>query len=67
MVSVDSEGAAEWQSPKRAHAVGSYEKKIAFKSIGGDGQGNATSLWIVVIRLNSYKVIMCLAPMTLCH
>ncbi|MBT79160.1 MAG: hypothetical protein CL587_02070 [Alteromonadaceae bacterium] len=39
-------GEIEWRTPKRKQAVGSYEKKISIKSVGADGQGNATHLWI---------------------
>jgi II/X family phage/plasmid replication protein len=44
--SMDEHGEIEWRSPKRNHAVGSYDKRISIKSEGADGQGNATHLWV---------------------
>jgi len=46
VVSISPEGEVEWRSPKRQQATGSYEKKISFKSVGGDGTGLATHLWV---------------------
>lgn len=46
VVSIDSDGIQEWVAPKRIQATGSYDKKISFKSTGGDGQGTATHLQI---------------------
>lgn len=46
VLSMDEHGEIEWRSPKRKHAVGSYEKRISIKSQGSDGKGNATHLWI---------------------
>jgi len=44
--SVAPDGEVEWRSPKRVQATGSYEKKISIKSVGGDGSGLATHLWV---------------------
>lgn len=46
ILSFDESGEVEWRTPKRKQAVGSFDKRIAIKSTGGDGQGNATHLWI---------------------
>lgn len=44
--SVAPDGEIEWRSPKRLQAVGSFEKKVSFKSVGGTGDGMATHLWV---------------------
>lgn len=44
--SVAADGEIEWRAPKRVQASGSYDKKISIKSVGGDGRGNATHLWV---------------------
>jgi II/X family phage/plasmid replication protein len=44
--SVAPDGEIEWRAPKRIQVVGSYEKKISVKSVGGDGTGLATHLWV---------------------
>jgi II/X family phage/plasmid replication protein len=44
--SLDENGNIEWRSPKRKQAVGSFDKRISIKSVGADGQGNASHLWI---------------------
>jgi len=44
--SVAPDGEIEWRSPKRVQATGSFEKKISVKSVGGDGTGLATHLWV---------------------
>lgn len=46
VISFDADGIEEWNTPKRVMAIGSYEKRIAIKSGGADGQGKATELWI---------------------
>ncbi len=46
LVSVNADGTEDWRSPKRVQATGSFEKSISVKSIGGDGSGNATHLWM---------------------
>lgn len=46
LISVNPDGTEDWRSPKRVQATGSYEKSIAIKSIGGDGKGCATHLWM---------------------
>ena len=46
VVSVSPDGEVEWRSPKRVQATGSFEKKISVKSVGGDGTGLATHLWV---------------------
>ncbi|MGQ8363681.1 phage/plasmid replication protein, II/X family [Glaciecola sp. 1036] len=46
VVSIDEDGEVAWRILKRKQAIGSFDKRISFKSIGGDGQGNATHLWI---------------------
>ncbi len=46
VVSISSDGVEEWRSPKRMLATGSYEKRLSVKSIGGNGQGMATHLWL---------------------
>jgi II/X family phage/plasmid replication protein len=44
--SVAPDGEIEWRAPKRVQATGSFDKKISIKSVGGDGTGLATHLWI---------------------
>lgn len=44
--SITPDGEIDWATPKRVSAIGSFEKTIAIKSTGGDGNGNATHLWI---------------------
>lgn len=39
-------GEIDWNSPCRASVEGSYRSSIQVKSIGGDGAGQATALWI---------------------
>jgi len=46
VISVNADGTEDWRSPKRVQATGSFEKNISVKSIGGDGFGNATHLWM---------------------
>ncbi|WP_448565223.1 phage/plasmid replication protein, II/X family [Thalassotalea ganghwensis] len=44
--STTPDGEVEWRSPKRTQATGSFEKKVSIKSVGGDGRGFATHLWV---------------------
>ena len=44
--SISPNGELEWRAPKRIQATGSYEKKISLKSIGGNGSGLATHIWV---------------------
>jgi II/X family phage/plasmid replication protein len=44
--SVLPDGEIEWATPKRSTVRGSFESSIQVKSVGGDGQGNATHIWI---------------------
>lgn len=46
VVSLDQDGEVEWQSPKRVQATGSFDKRISLRSVGADGQGQATHLKI---------------------
>jgi II/X family phage/plasmid replication protein len=46
VVSMDEDGQIEWQTPKRKMATGSYDKRLSIKSVGGDGYGYATHLWV---------------------
>lgn len=46
VVSISSDGVEEWRTPKRMLATGSYDKQLSVKSVGGDGQGMATHLWL---------------------
>ncbi len=46
VTSTTPDGEVEWCCPKRVQATGSFEKKVAIKSIGGDGTGLATHLWV---------------------
>ena len=46
VISLTPEGEIDWRSPKRLQATGSYDKKISIKSVGANGQGMATHLWI---------------------
>ena len=44
--SILPDGEIEWVAPKRSTVRGSFESSIQVKSVGGDGQGNATHIWI---------------------
>ena len=46
ITSTTPDGEVEWVSPKRVQATGSFEKKVSIKSVGGDGTGLATHLWV---------------------
>lgn len=46
LISILPDGTEDWRSPRRLQASGSYEKKISIKSIGGNGRGQATHLWL---------------------
>lgn len=46
VISVNPDGTEDWRTPKRTQATGSFEKKISIKSIGGEGRGKATHLWM---------------------
>jgi II/X family phage/plasmid replication protein len=46
VISTTPDGEVEWCSPKRVQATGSFEKKVSIKSVGGDGTGLATHLWV---------------------
>ena len=46
VISTTPDGEVEWCSPKRVQATGSFEKTISIKSVGGDGTGLATHLWV---------------------
>mgnify|MGYP000455519761 CR=1 FL=1 len=46
VISVNPDGTEDWRSPKRTQATGSFDKKISIKSIGGNGRGQATHLWL---------------------
>jgi II/X family phage/plasmid replication protein len=46
VISVNPDGTEDWRSPRRTQATGSFEKTIGIKSIGGNGRGQATDLWM---------------------
>ena len=46
VISTTPDGEVEWCAPKRIKATGSFEKNISVKSVGGDGTGLATHLWV---------------------
>ncbi|HEM6718921.1 TPA: Replication-associated protein G2P [Citrobacter koseri] len=46
VVSVDADGAIEWESVKRLTVRGSYEATMKVRSVGSDGEGRATHLYI---------------------
>lgn len=43
---LNSDGTIDWESPCRLAATGSWESSISIKSMGGNGQGMATHLWV---------------------
>jgi len=53
-MSINDQGEIEWVSPKRIQVEGSDSKTITIKSLGGDGLGRATELYI---RGNPTKVL----------
>lgn len=46
VVSVDADGAVEWETVKRLTVRGSYESTMKVRSVGSDGEGRATHLYI---------------------
>jgi len=46
IASINQDGTIEWESPRRLEVSGSHSSKFQVKSIGGDGEGNATHLYI---------------------
>jgi II/X family phage/plasmid replication protein len=46
VISTTPDGEVEWCSPKRVQATGSFDKTVSIKSVGGDGTGLATHLWV---------------------
>lgn len=46
VISFDRDGVEEWSMHKRVLVEGTFSKKISIKSVGGDGKGNATHLYI---------------------
>lgn len=46
VISTTPDGEVEWCSPKRVQATGSFDKHVSIKSVGGDGAGRATHLWV---------------------
>lgn len=46
VISILPDGTEDWRTPRRLQASGSYEKKISIKSIGGNGRGQASHLWL---------------------
>lgn len=46
VLSIDHNGAMEWESPKRVSVRGSHESNMLIRSQGGNGRGQATQLYI---------------------
>lgn len=46
VVSVDADGAIEWETVKRLTVRGSHEATMKVRSIGSNGEGKATHLYI---------------------
>lgn len=46
VICVEPDGSVAWESPRKMHARGSHESSIHVRSIGGDGKGCATHLYI---------------------
>lgn len=46
VISITPDGEEEWSQPKRLQAIGSFEKNVSIKSVGGTGDGLATHLWV---------------------
>lgn len=46
VVCIESDGTVAWESPRKMHVRGSHESSLHVRSLGGDGKGNATHLYI---------------------
>ena len=46
IMSINPDGSLDWETPRRLKVRGSHQSAISVKSIGGDGAGNATELYI---------------------
>lgn len=46
VVCIEADGTVAWETPRKMHVRGSYDSSIHVRSIGGDGKGNATHLYI---------------------
>lgn len=46
VVCIEACGTVAWESPRKMHVRGSYDSTIHIRSVGGDGKGCATHLYI---------------------
>jgi len=46
VVCVEADGTVAWESPRKMHVRGSHDATIHIRSVGGDGKGCATHLYI---------------------
>lgn len=46
VICVEADGTVAWESPRKVHVRGSHESSMHIRSVGGDGKGNATHLYI---------------------
>ncbi|MCT7418430.1 phage/plasmid replication protein, II/X family [Pseudomonas aeruginosa] len=45
-VCIEADGTVAWETPRKMLVRGSHDSTIHIRSVGGDGQGNATHLYI---------------------
>lgn len=46
VVCIEADGTVAWETPRKMLVRGSHDSTIHIRSVGGDGQGNATHLYI---------------------
>ncbi|MFZ5961276.1 phage/plasmid replication protein, II/X family [Pseudomonas knackmussii] len=46
VVCIEADGSVAWESPRKMHVRGSHDSTLHIRSVGGDGKGNATHLYI---------------------
>lgn len=46
VICVEADGSLAWETPRKMQVRGSHESSMHIRSVGGDGKGNATHLYI---------------------
>lgn len=46
VVCIEADGSVAWETPRKMHVRGSHDSTIHIRSVGGDGKGNATHLYV---------------------
>ncbi|AOE85617.1 hypothetical protein THL1_3069 [Pseudomonas sp. TCU-HL1] len=46
VVCIEADGTIAWETPRKMQVRGSHESSMHVRSVGGDGKGNATHLYI---------------------